>query len=376
MIKHGSSIFLSQEITRSGCNKTCVVLYDDEFNDEFLDAAANTAKFLDLPLIPSSGLSRGGDFTHALRLIPYEIDRLSTFALAIEPINDTHDEGRKRGRRQRRTAKVKKQSPFYVDLCPPINTRAGRRAAGLSGTSDLLIKAVTPRKALNSGKGDRDGAIIYDLTAGFGQDALLLAINGASHVHMVERHPIVAALLQDAMRRLELISSSTSSVSSDLGEEKENDRRELNVTAKCESFEFNKSNRRQQAIILLRKLSLTIGDGKEIIQKQHHKCCDVIYLDPMFPPRQKQAAVKKGMQILHGLLETQSKKSVPDNNLPSFQEEKETEEHGLLSSALDAAKLRVVVKRPIKAPPLEESIAKPSYAINGSVNRWDVYVSS
>jgi len=309
---------------------------------------------LDLPLFPSSssfGLTQEGDFTHALRLIPYEIGKLSTFALAIEPAKHTSDDGRRR-RRQRRAFKAKTQSAFYVDLCPPINSRAGRRIAGTSGTTDLLVKAVAPRKGLKSDKGDRGGAIIYDLTAGFGQDALLLAINGASHVHMVERNPIVGALLQDAMRRLELISLSTSSR---LVEEKES-----------ECSEINESRRQQQAAILLTKLSLTIGEGKEIM-KQHHQCCDVIYLDPMFPRRQKQAAVKKGMQILHGLLETQSNNSIP--------EEKEKEERDLISSALEAAKLRVVVKRPVNAPPIM-STAKPSYAITGSINRWDVYVSN
>ena len=54
--------------------------------------------------------------------------------------------------------------------------------------------------------------------------------------------------------------------------------------------------------------------------------------------------------------------------------EKEKEEQDLLASAIDAARLRVVVKRPIKAPQLGDGSAKPSYAIAGSVNRWDVYV--
>ena len=94
----------------------------------------------------------------------------------------------------------------------------------------------------------------------------------------------------------------------------------------------------------------------------------------MFPPRQKQSAVKKGMQILHGLLETESK-SIEIDRHSSLQEDKEQEEQHLLLSALDNAKLRVVVKRPIKAALLGgDEIAKPSYSITGSMNRWDVYV--
>jgi 16S rRNA (guanine1516-N2)-methyltransferase len=350
---------------------SCVVLYDDddEYNNtKFLADAENVSKAIGIPLFFASNITtqREEEFTHALRLIPYDYcGEQSTFALAIEPINIFSDNGSRRRKQQRRTTKPKKSSAFYVDLCPPENSRAGRRATGASGTSDLLIQAVAPRKGSigisSDNNGNRDGAIIYDLTAGLGQDSLFLAMNGAKHVHMVERNPIVGALLQDAMRRLQLISLSS-----------------FNVLSEC-----NKSQQHQQqhqtqkelATSLLKKLSLTIGEGKDIIQKQQQQQCDVIYLDPMFPTRQKQSAVKKGMTILHGLLETQNK-SIAIDNRQSLQEEKEQEEQDLLLSALDAARLRVVVKRPIKAPLLGggDEIAKPSYAITGSVNRWDVYV--
>jgi 16S rRNA G966 N2-methylase RsmD len=364
---------------------SCVVLYDDDDDDDddeynnnnnnnnnkFLADAEKVSKAIGIPLLFSSNITtqREEGFTHALRLIPYDYcGEQSTFALAIEPIKIFPDDGSRRRKQQRRSTKPKKyssSSAFFVDLCPPENSRAGRRATGASGTSDLLIQAVAPRKGSISisDNGHRDGAVIYDLTAGLGQDSLFLAMNGAKHVHMVERNPIVGALLQDAMRRLQLISSSS-----------------FNALSEC-----NKSHQQQQqqqhqtqkelATSLLKKLSLTIGEGKDIIQKQQQQQqCDVIYLDPMFSTRQKQSAVKKGMTILHGLLETQNKSIAIDNH-QSLQEEKEQEEQDLLLSALDAARLRVVVKRPIKAPLLgRDEIAKPSYAITGSVNRWDVYV--
>ena len=186
------------------------------------------------------------------------------------------------------------------------------------------------------------------MTAGLGQDSLILAMNGAQHVHMVERNPIVAALLQDAMRRLELIAQ---------------------------------TQKDDVATMLFDKLSLVSGDAKDwlvsISQQQQEHHCDAIYLDPMFPPRQKSSAVKKGMTILHGLLDTQT---VNDND-DDDEYMKDQEERDILLLAIDTAKLRVVVKRPIKAPPLgattnNEAVPKPSYSISGSINRWDVYVKS
>ena len=366
-------LFLSQTIPSNDNERICVVIDDDEENDKFLDDARNTARILDIPLFSASDITTqcNNEFAHALRLVPYEYgNELSTFALAIEPINNASDEGTRRRQQKRRSANPKKQkqsssSAFFVDLCPPKSSRAGRRAAGTSGTSDLLVNAVGPRKGIpnsdstNNGN-NRDGAIICDLTAGLGQDSLILAMNGAQHVHMVERNPIVAALLRDAMRRLELISNSKSISTS---------------TSSSNNNDYS-SDQQELATILLEKLSLTIGEGKDVLQKQDFRQCDVVYLDPMFPPRQKQAAVKKGMSILHGLLETQStsSKSSSTSVVVDDQEEKEKEEQELLSSAIDAARLRVVVKRPIKAPQLGDGSAKPSYAITGSVNRWDVYV--
>ena len=81
---------------------------------------------------------------------------------------------------------------------------------------------------------------------------------------------------------------------------------------------------------------------------------DVIYLDPMFPERQKAAQVKKPMQLLQVLLE-----DAPDDGA------------GLLEAALHAARYRVVVKRPMRAPGLTER--QPSHQIKGSNIRFDVY---
>ena len=76
------------------------------------------------------------------------------------------------------------------------------------------------------------------------------------------------------------------------------------------------------------------------------------------------------MQILHTLLASQN---------VTMEKERLSEEEALLSASYDAAKARVVVKRPINSPLLgipEQSELKPAYAVKGKINRWDVYVAS
>jgi len=318
----------------------CVLTASDE---SFFDEARQIADSLGLsiskhhqhrnqPAVESSS-SNNNTFRHALRLVPYELgDNRSTFALAIEPILwDDCDEG---GKQRRRKKKQPKTSPYFIDLCPPPNSRAGKRASGNSGKADLLVKAVAPRKG-----SDGEGAIVWDLTAGLGQDSLVLAKNGAKTVTMVEKNPIVAALLQDAMRRLELLAENTEG-----------------------------GNNVDDARALLETLRFSFGEGADVLTTRDSSDCDVVYLDPMFPPRQKQSAVKKGMSILHGLLETNEKQTKIEEN------ERQIKEEELLQAALKAARLRVVVKRPAKAPVLGDGSTKPSHALTGSVNRWDIYV--
>ena len=420
---------------------SCIVLYDDDdtgiSNDHdhqkknnncnnFLADAKNISKELGIPLMFTSNVTfsirqlqqqreqhSGVVFTHALRLIPYEYtsveDAPFTFALAIESMNsDEQKDGGGQSRRRPRKSSSS-SSPFFVDLCPPKSSRAGRRAQGLSGTSDLLVQAVAPNKGSaitnnddsDNARSKRVGAIIFDCTAGFGQDSLVLAMNGANHVHMIERNPIVAALLQDALRRLKFISTSTLSSSSSSSSVSYNDFDRPYEQRDCterKQMQHQKGHQTQKELAthLLQKLSLTVGDATDIINNSSNPCCDIMYLDPMFPPRQKRSAVKKGMQILHSLLETQRQSVDSDDkegnnnagSIPIIKDkhdkndymnininEREIEEHDLLLTALKAVKLRVVVKRPIKSPILGGTeIIKPSYSINGSVNRWDVYV--
>ena len=83
----------------------------------------------------------------------------------------------------------------------------------------------------------------------------------------------------------------------------------------------------------------------------------MIYLDPMFEPRDKYAAVKKDMALLQRLLE----------NSPV-----QSDAGQLLDWALQQPVARVVVKRPIRALSLGERT--PSHSIAGRAVRYDVHV--
>lgn len=155
---------------------------------------------------------------------------------------------------------------------------------------------------------------ILDATAGLGRDAAELRSLGCS-LRLIERSPFVASLLDDAIQR-------ASSDNPDL-------------------FATDFSLWQGQATDLITELSE---------QSQP----DIIYLDPMFPPRNKSAAVKKEMRLVKLLVGDD-----PDADT-------------LLSTALEHAKYRVVIKRPSYAPHLDQK--KPSMSIESKGNRFDVYV--
>ncbi|MCH8551434.1 MAG: class I SAM-dependent methyltransferase [Natronospirillum sp.] len=159
---------------------------------------------------------------------------------------------------------------------------------------------------------------ILDATAGLGRDAFVLASLGAS-VLLVERHPVLQALLQDGLQRAAEAAGEDDAISQ-----------------------------------ILQRMQIRQVDALTL---QPEPAPDVIYLDPMFPPREKSASVKADMQIMHALMAEQQ--SGPDQAA------------GLLDWALNQARHRVVVKRPRTAPPLAGQ--SPSHRLTGKSNRFDVY---
>lgn len=156
---------------------------------------------------------------------------------------------------------------------------------------------------------------VADVTAGLGRDAFVLATLGCE-VMMVERSPIIATLLKDGLRR---------------------------------------AAEHPEVAPIAARMHLTHGDGREWLNNQQggEQAPHVVYVDPMFPHSEKSAEVKKEMRLFRDLIGG-------DNDAAE-----------LLSAALLAAKNRVVVKRPRKAPVIEGP--EPGFALKGKSGRFDIY---
>lgn len=182
-----------------------------------------------------------------------------------------------------------------------------RRLHG-GGKKEAIAKAV--------GLKGQDTLHVLDATAGLGRDAFVLASLGCT-VDMIERSPVVAALLADGLERATL--------------------------------------NQHLSNWLPERMQLHHGVAYQLLANWKGRTPDVVYLDPMFPHRKKSAAVKKEMRLFQQLLGPDE-----DANL-------------LLPPALTLAKKRVVVKRPAGAPYLADK--KPSIELKGKANRFDVYLT-
>lgn len=160
---------------------------------------------------------------------------------------------------------------------------------------------------------DPSSALIVDATAGFGEDAFVLAHKGY-RVIMLERSAVLAMLLQDGLARLYQSFSTASSI----------------------SLELIHQDARIYLPELARKMAI-----------------DVVYLDPMFPERKKSALPRKEMEILRNLV---------GNDADAVE---------LLQISLKAASNRVIVKRPRLAKSLGD--IKPTFSVSGKISRFDVY---
>ena len=169
---------------------------------------------------------------------------------------------------------------------------------------EMLVKAV---------KSEKEELRAIDATAGMGEDAFLLAAYGYD-VTLYEQNPVVAALLKDALRR-------------------------------------GKKHPILKEIVP--RMHLLQGDSIEYLRKEMDPV-DVIYLDPMFPKRQKSGLINKKLQLIQKLE-------------PPCSTEKD-----LFDVAIKANPSRIIVKRPLKSPFLDGR--KPSYDLKGKAIRYDCYV--
>lgn len=168
---------------------------------------------------------------------------------------------------------TEKFQPVMIDFNPFFI-----KSAHIAHQNSGIVKACKPKLGLN----------ILDLTAGWGKDAARLASFGAK-VLMLERHPMMAALLNDALSRC------------------------------CGDF----------------GLSLIHVDSFAYLSKlKQSDAPDVIYFDPMHPKRVKSASVKKELQILQEILPPQE------------------EILSLINLARQNCKQRLVIKWPQRLAPL------------------------
>ncbi len=191
-----------------------------------------------------------------------------------------------------------------------------------AGGSRLLFRAI----------GVRPGLRVIDATAGLGRDAFLLTCSGCD-VTAIERSPILAAMLRDGIDRA-------------TRDPRQNPARESGAgPGTCvPGSDIDKC---------LNNLKFIVGDARDVLRKlPPDERPDVVYLDPMFPPKKKSALVKKEMRILRRI--------VGDD-----------EDAGeLFAIARGIARRRVVVKRMRQAP---ELAPHPTRVYESKTIRYDVY---
>jgi len=155
---------------------------------------------------------------------------------------------------------------------------------------------------------------VVDATAGLGRDAFLLASVGAKVV-MLERSAEVHALLKDALDRARAASDALAEVVS--------------------------------------RMTLIHGDARDYLPNLQ---AEIVIVDPMHPPRQNSALVKKEMRLLAGIVGA------------------DEDSHELMRVALASARDRVVLKWLLGAAPLLETPA-PSYQFSGKTVRYEVFLT-
>lgn len=190
--------------------------------------------------------------------------------------------------------------PVFIDFAG--GKLAHRRQFG-GGKKQPLARAI--------GMSSKKTPNVIDATAGMGRDSFVLASLGCQ-VTMIERSPVVAALLEDAVERA---------------------LKDIDVAE------------------IATRMTVVCADASDYISTAEPS--DVVYLDPMYPEKRKSAAVKKDMRALQLLVG-------PD-----------LDSHKLLETALAKAKHRVVVKRPKQAEPVVGKA--PNTTISSPNTRYDVY---
>lgn len=204
--------------------------------------------------------------------------------------------------------KLDEHSIFSLSFIDDQLTLLKRDEPKLGGISvDFVSGAVAHRRKFGGGRGQsiakavglKQGIspTVVDGTAGLGRDGFVLASLGCN-VTLIERHPIVASLLEDGLRR------------------------------GYQDADIGPWLTERMRLVHASSLTALVDLGQQV---------DVVYLDPMYPHREKSALVKKEMRVFQSLVGA------------------DTDADGLLAPAMALASKRVVVKRPDYAEDLDAS---------------------
>ena len=167
----------------------------------------------------------------------------------------------------------------------------------------LGLKNKTPKK-------------IIDATAGLARDSFILASLGFE-ITLLERSPIIFNLIQSAI---------------------------------------DKAKKDPKTQLIMHRMHLIQADAILWLKKlKTEDYPDMIYLDPMFPPKKKSALSKQEMRVFHEIVGA------------------DADADRLLKTALTCAKERVVVKRSRLAKPLAD--IHPNVAMVGGSSRFDIYLT-
>lgn len=190
--------------------------------------------------------------------------------------------------------------------------------------SELVVKVFGVKK---SDRKDPEKNLICDFTAGLGVDSFLLA-NAGFKVISFERDPLVYALLENGLKRF------TGAL------EPQNSNASIDLQFRYQDVALENEGARKELLATLPRRPFAV------------------YLDPMYEESsvKSKSLPKKEMAVLRQVLKPSS-----DNELQN-----------LLTTALWLAEARVVVKRPMGAPPLEGA-RQPAHRYEGKTACFDVY---
>ena len=176
-----------------------------------------------------------------------------------------------------------------------------------TGAGNLSKKQPLPKAIGNH-------SYIIDATAGFGKDAMLLALMGYN-VTAIEQSPIISVMLRDGLYRAQQNSELNNAIGG----------------------------------------RLTLVESNSVQYFSNINNAEVIYIDPMFPPKKKKSALPPGrIQALQSIVG----------------HETTTETAKIFEAALQTATQRVVIKRPIHSPTIKKN---PIAIHEGKTIRYEVY---